>query len=214
MLTLSISSILVRYGFQSSLRILCKILSDSESYCLVLWGNFIDPVNESYNTFSQEYVEILHFLYSCFGFLHVGIVILLGLKRLHGVLEVTAALVYNGNYAKCAVGGKIACLKTIHYQEDKDVLKRKIVWRTRMRVKICVEIFIVTKMSTPATAEEKTKKKNDVKARGLLLMALPNEHQLTFSQYPDAKSSCLLLETRSWGMKATKKTQKTLLKQQ
>ncbi|GJS94584.1 ribonuclease H-like domain-containing protein [Tanacetum coccineum] len=36
------------------------------------------------------------------------------------------------------------------------------------------------KMSTPATAEEKTKKKNDVKARGLLLMALPNEHQLTF----------------------------------
>ncbi|GJZ89013.1 hypothetical protein Tco_0660795 [Tanacetum coccineum] len=43
-------------------------------------------------------------------------------------------------------------------------------------------------MSTPTTAEEKTKKKNDVKARGLLLMALPNEHRLTFSQYPDAKS--------------------------
>ncbi|GJZ27411.1 hypothetical protein Tco_0571664 [Tanacetum coccineum] len=36
----------------------------------------------------------------------------------------------------------------------------------------------VTKMSTPATAEEKTNKKNDVKARGLLLMALPNEHHL------------------------------------
>ncbi|GJX56299.1 hypothetical protein Tco_0286196 [Tanacetum coccineum] len=32
----------------------------------------------------------------------------------------------------------------------------------------------VTKMSTPATAEETTNKKNDVKARGLLLMALPN----------------------------------------
>ncbi|GKA91921.1 ribonuclease H-like domain-containing protein [Tanacetum coccineum] len=47
----------------------------------------------------------------------------------------------------------------------------------------------ISKMSTPATAEEKTKKKNDVKARGLLLMALPNEHQLTFSQYPDATSS-------------------------
>ncbi|GJX44002.1 ribonuclease H-like domain-containing protein [Tanacetum coccineum] len=38
----------------------------------------------------------------------------------------------------------------------------------------------VTKMSIPTTAEEKTNKKNDVKARGLLLMALPNEHQLTF----------------------------------
>ncbi|GJW12499.1 retrovirus-related pol polyprotein from transposon TNT 1-94 [Tanacetum coccineum] len=46
----------------------------------------------------------------------------------------------------------------------------------------------VTKMSVPVTAEEKTNKKNDVKARSLLLMALPNEHQLTFSQYSDAKT--------------------------
>ncbi|GKA38154.1 hypothetical protein Tco_0730705 [Tanacetum coccineum] len=46
----------------------------------------------------------------------------------------------------------------------------------------------VTKMSIPVTAEEKTNKKNDVKARSLLLMALPNEHQLTFSQYLDAKT--------------------------
>ncbi|GJS33055.1 putative ribonuclease H-like domain-containing protein [Tanacetum coccineum] len=35
-------------------------------------------------------------------------------------------------------------------------------------------------VSIPVTAEEKTNKKNDVKARSLLLMALPNEHQLTF----------------------------------
>ncbi|GJS96769.1 hypothetical protein Tco_0803737 [Tanacetum coccineum] len=46
----------------------------------------------------------------------------------------------------------------------------------------------VTKMSVPVTAEEKTNKKNDVKARSLLLMALPNEHQLTFSHYTDAKT--------------------------
>ncbi|GJZ90266.1 putative ribonuclease H-like domain-containing protein, partial [Tanacetum coccineum] len=39
---------------------------------------------------------------------------------------------------------------------------------------------LVTKMSIPVTAKEKTNKKNDVKARSLLLMALPNEHQLTF----------------------------------
>ncbi|GKE50873.1 hypothetical protein Tco_1486029, partial [Tanacetum coccineum] len=38
------------------------------------------------------------------------------------------------------------------------------------------------KMIVPSTAEEKTAKKNDVKARSLLLMALPNEHQLTFNQ--------------------------------
>ncbi|GJU70146.1 putative ribonuclease H-like domain-containing protein [Tanacetum coccineum] len=69
-------------------------------------------------------------------------------------------------------------------------------------------------MSTPATAKEKIKKKNDVKARGLLLMALPNEHLLTFSQYPYAKSMFAAIETRFRGNAATKKTQKTLLKQQ
>ncbi|GJU69036.1 putative ribonuclease H-like domain-containing protein [Tanacetum coccineum] len=54
----------------------------------------------------------------------------------------------------------------------------------------------VTKMSVLVTAEEKTNKKNDVKARSLLLMALPNEHQLTFSQYNDAKTMFAAIETR------------------
>ncbi|GJU36685.1 hypothetical protein Tco_1185039 [Tanacetum coccineum] len=69
-------------------------------------------------------------------------------------------------------------------------------------------------MSVPVTAEEKTNKKNDVKARSLLLMALINEHQLTFSQYSDAKTMFAAIETRFGGNEATKKTQKTLLKQQ
>ncbi|GKD35969.1 hypothetical protein Tco_1251478, partial [Tanacetum coccineum] len=69
-------------------------------------------------------------------------------------------------------------------------------------------------MSVPVTAKEKTNKKNDVKARSLLLMALPNEHQLTFSQYNDAKTMFAAIETRFGGNEATKKTQKTLLKQQ
>ncbi|GKE30190.1 putative ribonuclease H-like domain-containing protein [Tanacetum coccineum] len=51
-------------------------------------------------------------------------------------------------------------------------------------------------MFIPVTAKEKTNKKNDVKARSLLLMALPNEHQLTFSQYPDVKSMFVAIETR------------------
>ncbi|GJX33575.1 putative ribonuclease H-like domain-containing protein [Tanacetum coccineum] len=54
----------------------------------------------------------------------------------------------------------------------------------------------VTKMSVPVTVEEKTNKKNDVKVRSLLLMALPNEHQLTFSQYTDAKIIFAAIETR------------------
>ncbi|GKA55092.1 retrotransposon protein, putative, ty1-copia subclass [Tanacetum coccineum] len=60
---------------------------------------------------------------------------------------------------------------------------------------------LVTKISVPLTAEEKTNKKNDVEARSLLLMALPNEHQLTFSQYNDAKTMFAAIETRFGGSK-------------
>ncbi|GJT91490.1 hypothetical protein Tco_1080335 [Tanacetum coccineum] len=70
------------------------------------------------------------------------------------------------------------------------------------------------KMTVPSTAEEKTCKKNDVKARSLLLMALPNEHQLTFDQYVDAQSMFAAIKARFGGNEATKKTQKALLKQQ
>ncbi|GKA40073.1 putative ribonuclease H-like domain-containing protein, partial [Tanacetum coccineum] len=51
----------------------------------------------------------------------------------------------------------------------------------------------VTKMSVPVTAEEKTNKKNDVKAKSLLLIALPNEHQLTFSQLQKIVSRLVIL---------------------
>ncbi|GJV23136.1 hypothetical protein Tco_1375831 [Tanacetum coccineum] len=65
----------------------------------------------------------------------------------------------------------------------------------------------------PVTTEEKAQKKNDVKARSMLLMALPNEHQLTFNQYKDAKTLFKAIQVRFGGNEATKKTQKTLLKQ-
>ncbi|GKD67951.1 hypothetical protein Tco_1322041, partial [Tanacetum coccineum] len=82
---------------------------------------------------------------------------------------------------------------------------------------------LVTKMLVPVIAEEKTNKKNDVKARSLLLMALskhgleamkPLMLKLTFSPYTDAKTMFAAIETRVGGNEATKKTQKTLLKQQ
>ncbi|GJS70525.1 hypothetical protein Tco_0703366 [Tanacetum coccineum] len=71
-----------------------------------------------------------------------------------------------------------------------------------------------TKMIVSSTIEEKTCKKNDVKARSLLLMTLPNEHQLTFDQYVDAQSMFAVIKARFGGNEATKKTQKALLKQQ
>ncbi|GJU22188.1 hypothetical protein Tco_1155530, partial [Tanacetum coccineum] len=66
----------------------------------------------------------------------------------------------------------------------------------------------------PVTTEEKVQKKNDVKARNMLLMALPNEHLMTFNQYKDAKTLFAAIQTRFGGNEATKKTQKTLLKLQ
>ncbi|GJZ80208.1 ribonuclease H-like domain-containing protein [Tanacetum coccineum] len=73
---------------------------------------------------------------------------------------------------------------------------------------------IGTKMTVPSTTEEKTCKKNDFKARSLLLMVLPNEHQLTFDKYVDAQSMFAAIKARFGGNEATKKTQKALLKQQ
>ncbi|GJX93415.1 putative ribonuclease H-like domain-containing protein [Tanacetum coccineum] len=65
----------------------------------------------------------------------------------------------------------------------------------------------------PVTTEEKAQKKNDVKARSKLLMTLPNEHLMTFNQYKDAKTLFAAIQTRFGDNDATKKTQKTLLKQ-
>ncbi|GKF58373.1 hypothetical protein Tco_0171910, partial [Tanacetum coccineum] len=67
-------------------------------------------------------------------------------------------------------------------------------------------------MRCPAIANEKTQKNNDVKARSMLLMALPNEHPLKFNLYKDAKTLFAAIQTRFGGNDAIKKTQKTLLK--
>ncbi|GKF26322.1 hypothetical protein Tco_0082216 [Tanacetum coccineum] len=63
------------------------------------------------------------------------------------------------------------------------------------------------------TAEEKIQKKNDLKARSILILTLPSEHLLTFNEYKDAKTLFEAIEARFGGNGATKKTQKTLLKQ-
>ncbi|GJZ05656.1 hypothetical protein Tco_0539449 [Tanacetum coccineum] len=67
---------------------------------------------------------------------------------------------------------------------------------------------------SPTTTEEKLARKNELKARGTLLMALPNEHQLKFNTYKCAKTLMKAIEKRFGGNKESKKTQKTLLKQQ
>ncbi|GJV29620.1 ribonuclease H-like domain-containing protein [Tanacetum coccineum] len=49
------------------------------------------------------------------------------------------------------------------------------------------------------TAEEKIQKKNDLKARSILMMTLPSEHLLTFNQYKDAKTLFEAIEARFGG---------------
>nr|GFA38297.1 hypothetical protein [Tanacetum cinerariifolium] len=66
----------------------------------------------------------------------------------------------------------------------------------------------------PTTIEQKLARKNELKARGTLLMALPDKHQLKFNSHKDAKTLMEAIEKRFGGNTKTKKVQKTLLKQQ
>nr|GEW36143.1 retrovirus-related Pol polyprotein from transposon TNT 1-94 [Tanacetum cinerariifolium] len=66
----------------------------------------------------------------------------------------------------------------------------------------------------PTTAEQRLVRKNELKARGTLLVALPNKHQLKFNSHKDAKTLMESIEKRFGGNTETKKVQKTLLKQQ
>nr|GFC98342.1 hypothetical protein [Tanacetum cinerariifolium] len=66
----------------------------------------------------------------------------------------------------------------------------------------------------PTTVEQKLARKNELKARRTLLMALPDKHQLKFNSHKDAKLLMEAIEKRFSSNTKTKKVQKTLLKQQ
>ncbi|GJZ33082.1 hypothetical protein Tco_0578518 [Tanacetum coccineum] len=66
----------------------------------------------------------------------------------------------------------------------------------------------------PTNAEEKLARKNELKSRGTLLMDFLNKHQLKFNTYKCAKTLIEAIKKRFRGNKESKKTQKTLLKQQ
>nr|GEU91186.1 ribonuclease H-like domain-containing protein [Tanacetum cinerariifolium] len=66
----------------------------------------------------------------------------------------------------------------------------------------------------PTTIEHRFARKNELNARGTLLMALPDKHQLKFNTHKDAKTLMEAIEKRFGGNTETKKIQMTLLKQQ
>nr|GEU62214.1 hypothetical protein [Tanacetum cinerariifolium] len=72
----------------------------------------------------------------------------------------------------------------------------------------------VVKPATLLSADQKLAKRNELKAHGTLLMALPDKHQLKFNSQKDAKTLMEAIEKRFGGNTKTKKFQKTLLKQQ
>nr|GEV75539.1 ribonuclease H-like domain-containing protein [Tanacetum cinerariifolium] len=72
----------------------------------------------------------------------------------------------------------------------------------------------VVKPVAPTTAEQRLARKIESKARGTLLMALPDKHQLKFNSHKDAKTLMEAIEKRFGGNTKTKKVQKTILKQQ
>nr|GFB68145.1 hypothetical protein [Tanacetum cinerariifolium] len=66
----------------------------------------------------------------------------------------------------------------------------------------------------PKSVKEKAQRRAELKARSTLLIDLPNERQLKFNSYKDAKTLMQAIENRFRGNTATKKTQKNILKQQ
>nr|GEZ22872.1 hypothetical protein [Tanacetum cinerariifolium] len=72
----------------------------------------------------------------------------------------------------------------------------------------------VSQPVAPTTAEQHLARKNELKVRGTLLMAMPDKHQLKFNSHKDAKTLMEAIEKRFGGNTETKKVQKTILKQQ
>ncbi|GJY30756.1 hypothetical protein Tco_0414251 [Tanacetum coccineum] len=66
----------------------------------------------------------------------------------------------------------------------------------------------------PKTAKQKLARKNELKAKSTLLLAIPDEHLLKFHGINDAKTLWEAIKTRFGGNKESKKMQKTILKQQ
>nr|GEW11533.1 hypothetical protein [Tanacetum cinerariifolium] len=66
----------------------------------------------------------------------------------------------------------------------------------------------------PTTAEQRLARKNELKARGTLLMALSDKYQLKFNIHKDAKTLMKAIEKRFDGNNETKKRNKTDLEDQ
>nr|GFB70539.1 putative reverse transcriptase domain-containing protein [Tanacetum cinerariifolium] len=117
--------------------------------------------------------------------------------------------------------------KLYFIEEPVEIMDRKVKQLKQSRIPLVKEVILngdspvptrlvegVAQPVGPTTVEQKLARKNELKAHGTLLMALPDKHQLKFNSHKDAKSLMEAIEKRFGGNTETKKVQKTLLKQQ
>nr|GEY52183.1 ribonuclease H-like domain-containing protein [Tanacetum cinerariifolium] len=81
--------------------------------------------------------------------------------------------------------------------------------REDLREKISID-----KPIAPIAAKQRLARKNELKARGTMLIALPDKHQLKLNIHKDDKTLMEEIEKRFGRNKETKKVKKTLFKQQ
>ncbi|GJY15254.1 hypothetical protein Tco_0385676, partial [Tanacetum coccineum] len=77
-----------------------------------------------------------------------------------------------------------------------DVIENGNSFKPAAKITTNVDGTSTTLIPGPITTEEKVQKKNDIKARSMLLMAIPNEHLMTFNRYKDAKTLFAAIQTR------------------
>nr|GEW23970.1 ribonuclease H-like domain-containing protein [Tanacetum cinerariifolium] len=105
---------------------------------------------------------------------------------------------------------------TRHLMETEARLSRE-AWEVIINGYSPVPTIVVDGVIQPVShksAEQKVARRNELKAHGTLLMALPDKHQLKFNSHKDAKTLMEAIEKRFRGNTETVKVQKTLLKQQ
>nr|GEW56965.1 ribonuclease H-like domain-containing protein [Tanacetum cinerariifolium] len=92
----------------------------------------------------------------------------------------------------------LTCKKSTDHSITKEVIKNgnKVLKRT---------VRTVEQIYEPTFVEEKLERKNEMKARGALLMALPNKDQLKFYIYQNAKFLMEAIKKRYGGNKESKK---------
>nr|GEZ13605.1 putative ribonuclease H-like domain-containing protein [Tanacetum cinerariifolium] len=105
---------------------------------------------------------------------------------------------------------RVSTVRWIKWLEDQDM--REVIKNGNKVLKKTVGT--VEQIYKPTSVKEKLDRKNEIKARGTLLMALPNKDQLKFHSYQDAKLLMEAIEKRYEGNKESKKVQRILLKQQ